>query len=985
MISLINHLLTNAGESLMKQISMFLKVMLVTTLFVFGGATNAQWVWQNPKPTGVLIWDVFFVDANTGTAVGEIGTILKTTDGGANWEFQNGGTYENLNGVYFTDSNTGTVVGGDGTILRTTDGGANWIAQTSGVTNLLLDVFFTDANTGTAVGGGGTVVRTTDGGTNWVIQTTSFGSTVRGVSFTDANTGWIVGDSGGILKTTDGGSTWVVQTSGTTQDIWGVYFVNANTGTAVGANGLIINTTDGGANWVAQTSGTTEPFYKVSLTDANTGTTVGGAGTILKTTDGGTNWVSQSSGTTNYIRGLCFSDANNGTAVGDKGTIVRTTNGGTSWISQTTVVTSENIRGVSFTDANNGTAAGNDGTILRTTDGGATWVSQTSGTTAILNAVSCGDVNTGTAVGANGTIIHTTDGGTTWVNQTSGTAQILYGVHFIDANNGTAVGGGSTILRTTDGGASWISQTAPVSDYWVAVFFTDANTGTIVGYTHNILRTTDGGTTWVTQTSGTTSNLWNVCFTDANTGTVVGFGGTILRTTDGGTNWVPQTSGTSDKLYGVSFTDANNGVVVGDFGTILRTSDGGMNWISDVVTSNQLNGVSLGTAVGLGTILKYNNAATTFQLTVNVDNGWNMVSIPGMHPVDQNVDTWWPGKDPGANVFKYSGGYQSVTDATPTEGYWMKNAGAQTYNTGDEWPAGGITIVPNDPIAGNTGWNLIGGYHYNALTSGITTTPGGAQTGAVFGYTNTTGYTEATELLPGYAYWLKLTQVAQINLPDPTFRPAEKLAGNDEKEKFGKIIITDKAGRTYTLYAGAEKTVLDNYELPPVPFADMFDVRYSSGRYVEQLGASHKEIKMQGVEYPVSIRAEGFALKVMDESGKMINVNLKDGESASINNSSISKLIVTTETIPLEFALEQNYPNPFNPTTTIRFAIPEVTNVKLTIYNILGERVAELLNQQMEPGYYNYVWDAGNVASGLYVYEVRTDKNNAVKKMMLLK
>lgn len=395
------------------------------------------------------------------------------------------------------------------------------------------------------------------------------------------------------------------------------------------------------------------------------------------------------------------------------------------------------------------------------------------------------------------------------------------------------------------------------------------------------------------------------------------------------------------------------------------------------------------TAAGLSSFSEFTllggAASSTFQLAVDVENGWNMVSVPGLHPVDQNVDTWWVNRDPGANVFSFNGGYDPVTNAAPGTGYWMKHSGAQTYNTGDEWPAGGITIVPNDPIAGNTGWNLIGGYHYNALTSGITTTPGGAQTGAVFGYTNTTGYTEATELLPGYAYWLKLTQVAQINLPDPTFRPAEKLAGNDEKEKFGKIIITDMAGRTYTLYAGAEKTVLNKYELPPVPFADMFDVRYSSGRYVEQLGASHKEIKMQGVEYPVSIRAEGFALKVMDESGKVINVNLKDGESASINNSSISKLIVTTETIPLEFALEQNYPNPFNPTTTIRFAIPEVTNVKLTIYNILGERVTELINQQMEPGYYNYVWDAGNVASGLYMYEVRTDKNNAVKKMMLLK
>ena len=73
-----------------------------------------------------------------------------------------------------------------------------------------------------------------------------------------------------------------------------------------------------------------------------------------------------------------------------------------------------------------------------------------------------------------------------------------------------------------------------------------------------------------------------------------------------------------------------------------------------------------------------------------------MVSIPGLHPTDQNVNTWWAFRDPGANVFRYAGGYQSVTAATPGTGYWMKHSGARTYNTGDEWPAGGIQIVPHD-------------------------------------------------------------------------------------------------------------------------------------------------------------------------------------------------------------------------------------------------------------------------------------------------
>jgi hypothetical protein len=64
-----------------------------------------------------------FTDANTGTAVGQGGTILRTTDGGASWVAQESGTMEYLQGVLFTDANTGTVVGSAGTILRTTNGG----------------------------------------------------------------------------------------------------------------------------------------------------------------------------------------------------------------------------------------------------------------------------------------------------------------------------------------------------------------------------------------------------------------------------------------------------------------------------------------------------------------------------------------------------------------------------------------------------------------------------------------------------------------------------------------------------------------------------------------------------------------------------------------------------------------------------------------------------------------------------------------------
>jgi flagellar hook assembly protein FlgD len=96
--------------------------------------------------------------------------------------------------------------------------------------------------------------------------------------------------------------------------------------------------------------------------------------------------------------------------------------------------------------------------------------------------------------------------------------------------------------------------------------------------------------------------------------------------------------------------------------------------------------------------------------------------------------------------------------------------------------------------------------------------------------------------------------------------------------------------------------------------------------------------------------------------------------------------MVTGELIPAVYALEQNYPNPFNPSTTIEFSLPEdVSNVKLSIYNALGERVAELVNSSLAAGRYQYQWNAKNVATGMYIYELRTDNFVAVKKMVLTK
>ncbi len=89
--------------------------------------------------------------------------------------------------------------------------------------------------------------------------------------------------------------------------------------------------------------------------------------------------------------------------------------------------------------------------------------------------------------------------------------------------------------------------------------------------------------------------------------------------------------------------------------------------------------------------------------------------------------------------------------------------------------------------------------------------------------------------------------------------------------------------------------------------------------------------------------------------------------------------------IPVEFSLAQNYPNPFNPSTTIKFGVPKEVKVLLKVYDVLGEEVATIVNQKLEPGYYQYEWNGTQFASGVYFYRIEAGSYVKIKKMMLIK
>ncbi|MCK4815513.1 T9SS type A sorting domain-containing protein, partial [bacterium] len=89
--------------------------------------------------------------------------------------------------------------------------------------------------------------------------------------------------------------------------------------------------------------------------------------------------------------------------------------------------------------------------------------------------------------------------------------------------------------------------------------------------------------------------------------------------------------------------------------------------------------------------------------------------------------------------------------------------------------------------------------------------------------------------------------------------------------------------------------------------------------------------------------------------------------------------------LPTEFILNQNYPNPFNPKTIINYELPTTLNVDLSVYNLLGQKVATLVSGKQSAGHHQVEWNAGDLPSGVYYYILKAGGFHDVKKMVLLR
>lgn len=213
------------------------------------GGTN--WTELVNNNLGFVLTRIQFIDINTGWASGSGGynsqaVILKSTNSGANWVTQydtTGILTYTINDIFFANSLTGYAVGWNNKILKTTNGGNYWFYQNYNVVGGMFNtVHFLDDNTGFAAGSD--IYKTTDGGNNWLQY--GFNHNVMSIKMLSQNLAYASGSSGRIIMTTNGGNNWNIIVSGTTQQLYSINFVDNLTGWSMGDGGTILKTITGG-------------------------------------------------------------------------------------------------------------------------------------------------------------------------------------------------------------------------------------------------------------------------------------------------------------------------------------------------------------------------------------------------------------------------------------------------------------------------------------------------------------------------------------------------------------------------------------------------------------------------------------------------------------------------------------------------------------------------------------------------------------------
>jgi flagellar hook assembly protein FlgD len=394
-----------------------------------------------------------------------------------------------------------------------------------------------------------------------------------------------------------------------------------------------------------------------------------------------------------------------------------------------------------------------------------------------------------------------------------------------------------------------------------------------------------------------------------------------------------------------------------------------------------------------------------------------MISNPVTDPVpDDSAKHLFPTLNTtGQRVFAFlnpscvppPNGYQGRDTMGNGIGYWGRFPATITN------PITG-TPLTRDSMSVCTGWNMVGSISNVVDTSTIVSVPPGIRAGNWFGYS--AGYIVVTQITPGKAYWIKANANGKFVMANPLAGAAKTVAGEGSVlDILNTVTVTDSKGGSQVLYFGGDaeqKVPVSLYDMPPVPPVGAFDARFESaegGSMVKTHGATVTE----PVEYVVTVQSDAYPVTVTwtvdkgtasyeltdGQGGKVFRAKEMTGQgSIKITDGEMNRFtvrLVGNGQLPTEYGLSQNYPNPFNPTTSIKYALPVQSKVAIHIYNVLGQRVRTLMNDDVAAGYHIAEWNGtGNegqqLASGVYFLQMSATGTNGktfseIRKLMMLK
>ncbi|MFC2093986.1 YCF48-related protein [Bacteroidota bacterium] len=506
--------------------------------------------------------------------------------------------------------------------------------------------------------------------------------------------------------------------------------------------------------------------------------------------------------------------------------------------------------------------------------------------------------------------------------------------------------------------AQWFAQNVSSQNNLRDIFALDENTAIAVGneytttYEGIILKTIDGGENWVNKSNDSVRYNNSVCFINADTGWIAGGNGggfcflagfaRILKTTDAGDTWMSDTIGFADGVSSVHFVDQNTGWVVGTcydgettIGRMHKTTDGGINWnriIPYPLISSSVFFINIDTGWVAGySILKSTDGGNNW--TSQLDT---LILFNSVYFVDEFTG-WAAGREVflGTHqgvILKTTNGGENWENQSVGVSNWLSDIYFVDENTG--WAVGEDGIILNTTDGGEN-WISQPSATINNLSSVHFIDE---NTGWVVGANGTILKTTNGGIIP--VELTSFTAIAQSDYVELKWTTATEL-NNLGFEIERKIIKSD-----------------DNGEWSLVGFREGY-------------GTTTEPREYSFVDDIEGIIGNSFSYRL-----KQIDF---DGTFEYSNVVEVDVPVLT------EFALDQNYPNPFNPTTTISYSLPLKSQVELAIYNALGESVMQLVNEEKPAGSYSVEFDAANLPSGVYFYQLKAGDFIQVKKMIIIK